>query len=125
MKTIKILLLLALICPTFYSFGQETPNFVYCEILGTEKLLSNKVTITIDFGQKMKFFADNRMKDNSGKPIVFNTMIDALNFMGKQGWEFAQAYAVTISNQSVYHYLMQKPFSELDEDARKEFLKVN
>jgi hypothetical protein len=103
--------------------AQDVPKFVYCEIVGTEKLLSTKVTITVDFGQRMKLFADNRMKDEAGKPLVFNSMIDALNFMGKQGWEFAQAYTITISSQNVYHFLMKKPFEELDQETKQEYLK--
>jgi hypothetical protein len=103
--------------------AQEVPKFVYCEIVGTEKLLSTKVTITVDFGQRMKLFADNRMKDEAGKPLVFNSMIDALNFMGKQGWEFAQAYTITIASQNVYHFLMKKPFEELDEESKQEYLR--
>ncbi len=35
-------------------------------------------------------------------------MVDALNYMGKQGWEFMQAYIVTVQNQNVYHYLLKK-----------------
>ena len=123
MKAIRFTLLILIIGTPLLIFGQVTPKFVYCEILGTEKILSTKVTISVDFGQKMKFFADNRMKEEAGKPLVFNSMIDALNFMGKQGWEFAQAYAVTISNQNVYHYLMKKPFDELDDEVKTEFLK--
>jgi uncharacterized membrane protein len=123
MKMIKLTFLIIVFGTPLLVFGQTTPKFVYCEIVGTEKLLSTKVTITVDFGQKMKFFADNRMKDETGKPLVFNSMIDALNFMGKQGWEFAQAYTITISSQNVYHFLMKKPFDELDDEVKTEFLK--
>lgn len=120
----KILTLFALfLLSSLLSSAQDTTKFVYCEILGIEKFLSTKVTIQVDFGQKMKTFADNRMKDENGNPLVFNSMIDALNFMGKQGWEFAQAYVVTISSQNVYHYLMKKPFALLDQEAKKEFNK--
>jgi hypothetical protein len=75
--------------------------------------LSNKVTVQIDFGQVQKFFSDNRYKDPAtGKPFVFNSMIDALNFMGKDGWEFVQAYVVTegggTTAQNVYHFLLKK-----------------
>jgi hypothetical protein len=35
-------------------------------------------------------------------------MIDALNFMTKNGYEFVQAYALVLSNQNVYHYLLRK-----------------
>ena len=123
MKKILCLLASVAICSPLILRAQQTPKFVYCEIVGTAKLMSNKVTITVDFGQKMSIWADNRMKQN-GKAVGFNTMIDALNFMGKEGWEFAQAYIVTEgSNQNVYHYLLKKPFDELDEETKKEFIK--
>ncbi len=35
-------------------------------------------------------------------------MVDAMNYMGKRGWEFEQAYVVTIGNQNVYHWLLSK-----------------
>lgn len=79
----------------------------------------NKVNITIDFGQDMKWYQDNRLKDpETGKSMTFNSMIDALNYMGKQGWAFEQAYAVTQGNQNVYHYLLRKPFEEMDEEEK-------
>ena len=82
----------------------------YIQIVGTSKLLSTKLTIEIDFGQANKIFDgnDTQLKDNDGKRIVFNSMIDALNFMSSNGYEFVQAYAITVSNQNIYHYLMRK-----------------
>lgn len=84
----------------------------YVQIVGTSKLLSNKVTIEIDFGQENKLFTakDTQVKNESGKKMVFNSMIDALNFMTSNGYEFVQAYAFTLAsnNQTVYHYLLRK-----------------
>lgn len=82
----------------------------YLEIVGTSKLFSNKVTIQIDFGQENKYWKsnDNQVLDESGKPFVMNSMIDALNFLAKNGYSFEQAYVITIGNQNVYHYLMKK-----------------
>lgn len=40
--------------------------------------------------------------------MKFNSMIDALNYMGTQGWEFVQAYAITMGNTNVYHFLMKR-----------------
>lgn len=83
--------------------------YVYCEILGIGKFLSKKVTISIDYGQEQSFFSDNRIKDETGKAQSFNSMIDALNYMGQQGWEFVQAFIVTEgANQNVYHYLLKR-----------------
>src|SRR5688572_33373330 len=70
-------------------------------IVGTTKILSNKVTIAIDFGQENKFFNakdDGRITDETGKPLVLNSMVDALNFLSKYGYEFVDAYSATIPN---------------------------
>ena len=83
----------------------------YVEIVGTSRVLSSKLTVEIDFGQENKLFSsdkDTRIKDVNGKNMIFNSMIDALNFMTKNGYEFVQAYAVTISSQNVYHYLLRR-----------------
>ena len=82
-------------------------KFVYCEIVGTQKLFSLQVTVSIDYGQERGFFEDNRMRDESGKVQSFNSMVDALNYMGGLGWEFVQAYTVTSGQQNVYHWLLK------------------
>ena len=45
-----------------------------------------------------KFFkmGNTVVKDEYGKPVEFNSMIDALNFMTKNGFEFVTAYTITI-----------------------------
>jgi len=63
----------------------------YCQVIATPRLLSNKVTIDIDFGEQKNFWVDERLKTYDGKLKKFNTIIDALNFMGKEGWFFVNA----------------------------------
>jgi hypothetical protein len=113
----KSLLIFALIAFVLFTKGQtvnDVPlkdiNTEYIQIVGTSKLLSTKLTIEIDFGQENKIFNgnDTQLKDIDGKRIVFNSMIDALNFMSANGYEFVQAYVITIVNQNVYHYLMRR-----------------
>lgn len=82
----------------------------YVQIVGTSKLLSTKLTIEIDFGQRTKLFSSGKetiVKDEDGKAVDFNSMIDALNFMSKNGYEFVNAYAISVGNQNVYHYLLK------------------
>ena len=87
----------------------EDAQFVYCELLGTNKFMSKKVTVVVDYGQQMKFSKDHRIMDEStGKAKAFNSMVDAMNYMGQEGWEFAQAYVVTTGNTNVYHWLLKK-----------------
>ena len=75
--------------------------------------MSNKVRVQVDYGQESSFWKGiSYMKDESGNKIEFNSMVDAMNYFGKQGWEFVQAYTVTISNQNVYHWLLKKTVTE-------------
>src|SRR5690554_6693202 len=114
----KKLLLSAVILVCSLTMKAQTVNDIplkdidveYVQIVGTSKLLSTKLTIEIDFGQRTKFFSSGKetiVKDESGEKMIFNSMIDALNFMSKNGFEFVNAYAITIGNQNVYHYLLR------------------
>jgi len=82
----------------------------YIEIVGSTKAFSTKLNIELDFGQENKFWSNKeyQLKNAEGKKIEFNSMIDALNFMAKNGYELIMPYIVTVSNQSVYHYLLRK-----------------
>ena len=96
------------------------PHKVYVEIIGYSKPLSKKVTIDVDFGQVQKFFDTNTflVDKQTGKKIVFNSMVDAMNYFGRLGWEFEQSYVVSEVNknlkgfgggpQNVYHWLLSK-----------------
>jgi len=83
----------------------------YIQIVGTSKLLSTKINVRLVFGQETKFFSSKKetdVLDENGKRVIFNSMIDALNFMSKHGYEYEDAYVLTVGNQNVYHYIMQK-----------------
>lgn len=119
MKKIMFLMLMFI---SMSAMAQESYK-VFCELLGTGKLLSNKVTVTVDFGQETSFWSGaskQYLVDGNGKTIKFNSMVDAMNYMGKRGWEFEQAYVVTIGNQNVYHWLLSKEVTQ-DEAVNKGF----
>lgn len=83
----------------------------YCQLIATPRLFSNKVTIDVDFGEEKSYWADTRLRTFDGKLKRFNTIIDALNFMGKEGWIFINAYPVRNGNMDVYHYGFRKQFT--------------
>jgi hypothetical protein len=114
--TLGVALALAALAST-PSLAQTAPAAVavkqteqYCMVMATSKLFSTKVTVTLDYGQETKFFGGgaNIVKDEAGKIQAFNSVVDALNYMNSQGWEFVNAYVITVANQNVYHYLMRK-----------------
>ncbi len=102
--------------------GQEKHK-VYCELLGQGKIFSTKVNVSIDFGQATSIWRqelDHYLVDENGEKIKFNSMVDAMNYMGRLGWEFEQAYVVTTNQQNVYHWLLSKEVSS-DEEIMEGF----
>ena len=112
MKKIFIMLFAIALCA--FAYAGEGKK-VFCQIVGQSNGFTPKVKISIDYGQEMKFGSDNRLVDESGQVIKFNSMIDALNYMGSKGWNFEQAYAITMGNANVYHYLLSKELSDGEE----------
>lgn len=116
MKTILFSVFFSL-CFTLSAFSQ-TVNGVpiseidveYVRIVGEARLLSTKVKVHLEFGQHNKWFkdSDTKIMDSDGKALILNSMVDALNFMDKAGYEFISAYAVQVDDRNVYHYLMRR-----------------
>jgi hypothetical protein len=87
----------------------STSKYVYCELVGIPKLLSLKVNVSVDYGDERYLFKDTRMRDEqTGKLTSFNSMVDALNYMGSKDWEFVQAYVVFNGSTNVYRWLLKK-----------------
>lgn len=69
-------------------FSQDTAKVEqYCSVDVRPVLLSRKVVIQIDYGAKRTDSTDAKVKDEKGETIKFNSFIDAMNYMGKMGWE--------------------------------------
>lgn len=120
MKKILVIMLATLFCGSVFAQTQKT----YCQIVGTAKgLKQNQVTVAIDFGQEDAMRKNalggsalrNRLVDENGKPMLFNSMVDAMNFMASLGWTFEAAYVISETTmggvQHVYHWLLSKNVS--------------
>lgn len=114
MKTLTTALLIVLtsvvLSQTINDVPMDSIDSEHLLIMGTKKFLSTKVMVTLDFGQETKLMSTKKqiVKDENGKAMTFNSMIDALNFFTKYGYEFVNAYAVTVGNSNVYHWLLRK-----------------
>ena len=88
MKKYFILLLLAL---TGTMLSAQEKYKVYCSLIGDENSLKKGIVdIRIDYGQPN--LKDNKFVDENGKEIKFRTMVAAMNFMSKLGWDLEQVY---------------------------------
>lgn len=108
----KILAMSIFLISTLVTVAQADTSKVeqYCQVIATPRLLSNKVTIDIDFGEEKSFWRDSRLKTDAGTLKKFNTIIDALNYMGKEGWIFINAYPVHLGQTEIFHFAFKKQF---------------
>ena len=96
----KLFVLVVILMGCYNAFGQK----VYCELVGTQATPLSKAAISVDFGQRMR---GDVLVDDEGKPLKFNSMIDAMNYMAQRGWEFEAAYPVG-KGDLTYHWLLSK-----------------
>lgn len=106
----RILYLFIALLP-FASFAQTDTATIeqYCQVKFESPLFSGKIIIDIDKGDKENAYKEHFVLDENRKPMRFNTVAAALNYMGKQGWILVNAYPVNAApNTPVYHYLFKK-----------------
>lgn len=120
MKRLFILTILSVF--VIGTFAQTQRYF--CEIKGIEKDLSSGLKIVFDFGNNPIYSAWGGLKskqklvDENGEEIPFNSMVDAGNYMSSKGWSFQQAYSSVYSGQVIVHWIFYKD-AEMPEDAVK------
>lgn len=116
----RLFLILILIVSSFTVFAQ-TKKY-YCEVKGVEKELASGLKIVFDFGNNPVYSAWGGLKskqklvDEKGEEIPFNSMVDAGNYMSDKGWTFLQAYTSVYGSQAIVHWIFYKE-AESPEEA--------
>ena len=111
---IKLLTILSLFLTSNLALAQEinatdAKPYVYCQIVSSALLFENKFNVNIDYGQERNFLGIDLIKTADNKKAVkFNSMIDALNYMSEQGWEFVQAYVIVDATDSTTYWILKK-----------------
>lgn len=96
----------------------------FCEIKGTNKALSAGMRIVFDLGESPVYSIWNGLKsqqkmvDENGKEIDFNSMVDAANYMSEKGWNFQQAYTSFYEGNVIHHWIFYKE-ADSQEEAGK------
>ncbi len=86
----------------------------YCEIKGVEKELAVGLKIVFDFGSNPIYSAWGGLKskqklvDEKGEEIPFNSMVDAGNYLSDKGWTFVQAYTSVYGLHAIVHWIFTK-----------------
>jgi len=79
----------------------------YCIVIASPKYFSSKIKISIDFGEESDASYDQQTDNETlGK---MNSLVDALNYMAKKGWQLAKSYTFNDPNKgALQHYMMRK-----------------
>jgi hypothetical protein len=111
MKRILIIALIIVCAAEVMAQTDSSKIEQYCTVVSSPRILSSRVTIDIDYGEKRSIWKDNRLKDEEGRVKKFNTVVDALNYMGNNGWQLVNAFPVSTGNNTfVYHYVFRRLF---------------
>jgi len=92
------------------AYAQDTKE-IYCCIVGQGRLFSNKVSVTIDFGQHTSFMSNgysDRITDENGVKMKFNSMVDASNYLAERGWTMINGYPMSSNQGTCYHFFFKK-----------------
>ena len=86
----------------------------YCEVVANGTIWSSKIVIDIDYGEAKSIWKNNLVKNEDGSVKKFNSIIDAINYLGSEGWKLVNAFPVTMETRNVYHYVFKKEFDKKD-----------
>ncbi len=105
------------------SVSAQTKRY-YCEVKGVEKELTSGLKIVFDFGNNPVYSAWGGLKskqklvDEKGEEIPFNSMVDAGNYLSDKGWTFLQAYTSVYGSQAIVHWIFTKEATSPEEAVK-------
>jgi hypothetical protein len=79
----------------------------YIELVGKAKLNPTKIKVILDYGQPFSW-KSQAIRGVQGDKTAFNSMIDALNFLEANGWEFVSNYVVSSATEVTTRYILRK-----------------
>ena len=100
----------------------------FCEVKGVEKELSSGLKIVFDFGSNPVYSVtglkgSQKLVDEQGEEIPFNSMVDAANYIVERGWCFQQAYTSVYGGNAIHHWIFYKEAESKDEAGKGIFTK--
>ena len=105
-------LFLALLLPTKAAAQQEITHqkYIFCTISPSSNIFTRKMKVNIDTGQRNTHFMNSEKLRNpeTGAELEFNSIVDALNYMSSQGWDFVQTFVEVSEGSSTTYWLLRK-----------------
>jgi hypothetical protein len=85
----------------------------YCSLLATQGLSipSSKMEVRLDYGrgEGLSEALAAQLKQQAEMVSSFTTIVDALNYLGTQGWEYLGFNSILIRGDYVHRYMLRRP----------------
>jgi hypothetical protein len=128
-KNISIFLMVLLLigCVT----TAQSDDYVYCELIEVQPFLGSKWRPRVDYGRatppkdrvKDSTLVPTSVKSKSGK--TFSSMVEGLNYLSTQGWEFVREYTTSIDVGHELHWLFRRLANVDDTEPTKSEASAN
>jgi hypothetical protein len=77
----------------------------YIQIMGSQNMMGSKMNIDFDLGEAGK---EIKIKDEAGKTIKFNSMMEAVNFFTKNGFEYVDSFGYSDGDVRRQYVVLKK-----------------
>ena len=82
---------------------------IFCDLISTRKFLGREENLTINYGTRDSLWTSDKMFSLLASDLKkYNSVIDALNYMGSEGWQEISSYSTSNNSYIVKHYVLKK-----------------
>ncbi len=82
---------------------------VFCDLISKKKFLGTEEIIMINYGNRDGLWIDKKIYTLMSKDIKkYNSILDALNYMGNEGWKTINTYSSSQDSYTIEHYVLKK-----------------
>tara|TARA_B100001250_G_scaffold133954_1_gene114529 strand:- start:12243 stop:12740 length:498 start_codon:yes stop_codon:yes gene_type:complete len=82
---------------------------VFCDLIAKTKFLGTEQKIMINYGNRDSLWIDKKIYTLMSKDLKkYNSIIDALNYMGSEGWKTINTYSSSQNSYTIEHYILKK-----------------
>ena len=86
---------------------------VFCDLMSRKKFLGTEEVITINYGDRDSLWVDKKIYTLMSKELrKYNSIIDALNYMGSEGWQTLRSYSASYNSYTIEHYILKKEITK-------------
>ncbi len=86
---------------------------VFCDLISKKKFLGTEETIMINYGNRDSLWIDKKIYTLMSKDLKkYNSIIDALNYMGSEGWKTINTYSSSHNSYTIEHYILKKEITK-------------